>query len=87
MDKKNIIAKIYSELNDSEKYGIRFALFPFRIHDVIEKNNISTTDLMLYDDEIRSNKKIEKSEYFHYSDFEDDHLMAQFDDRTELENE
>ena len=87
MEKKKIIADIYSKLNDNEKFGIRFALFPIRLHEAMTENNISASDLMHYDEQVRTQKEVIKKEYYHYSQFEDDHLMAQYDERTELADE
>ncbi len=49
------IQEIYYSLNESEKYGIRFGLFPLRIKDAMEKYNVSAVDLMDYDKKLRPN--------------------------------
>lgn len=81
------VKSIYNKLNDNERYGIRFGLFPARIHSDMTTLNVSASDLMKYDEQFRTQKTVEATEYFHYSDFEDDHLMAQYDERTELSDE
>ncbi len=45
--------ELYSSLNASEQYGIRFGLFPARIQETMRKNQITASDLMEYDDLVR----------------------------------
>lgn len=52
---------------------MRFALFPFRIHEVMTENNLSASDMIHYDEEYLKQIKVIKKEFYHYSDFEDDH--------------
>jgi hypothetical protein len=50
----NDIQVIYESLNDNERFGIRFGLFPLRIKDQMEQWGISPVDLMEYDEIVRS---------------------------------
>jgi hypothetical protein len=46
--------ELYSSLNASEQYGIRYGLFPARIQETMRKHHISASDLMEYDDLVRT---------------------------------
>ena len=54
LSKLNDIQVIYESMNDDERFGIRFGLFPFRIKDRIEQLDITPADLMKYDEIVRS---------------------------------
>ncbi len=54
LNKLNDIQVIYESLNDNERFGIRFGLFPLRIKERLEQLNISPADLMKYDEIVRS---------------------------------
>ena len=54
LNKLNDIQVIYESLNDNERFGIRFGLFPFRIKEQMEQWGITPADLMKYDGIVRS---------------------------------
>lgn len=54
LNKLSDVQHIYESLNENEQYGIRFGLFPLRIKDRMEQLDITPTDLMKYDEIIRS---------------------------------
>jgi hypothetical protein len=89
MEKSELIKQIYSELNESEKYGLQFALFPLRIHAQMQQHNITAVDLIKHDEKVRAerNEKTINNSHKTASLFDDDFLMSQYDERTELQDE
>jgi hypothetical protein len=51
------VKEIYDSLNESERFGIRFGLFPMRIQEPMQRLHISAPDLMQYDEEVRQGSK------------------------------
>lgn len=49
-----MLGELYSSLNPSEKNGLRFGMLPARMLEALRENRVSITDLMEYDDIIRS---------------------------------
>ena len=89
MEKSELIKQIYSELNESEKYGLQFALFPLRIHQQMQQHNITAVDLIKHDEKVRAERNERTINNRNKTDsmFDDDFLMSQYDERTELEDE
>ncbi|HYT42657.1 MAG TPA: hypothetical protein VEP90_09940 [Methylomirabilota bacterium] len=50
------VEKVYNALNESEKYGICFGLFPARIQETMKQHFIHASDLMQYDAEVQKVK-------------------------------
>ncbi len=48
---------IYDSLTENERFGIRFALFPLRIQEAMQRLYLTAADLMQYDEEIRRTSK------------------------------
>ena len=89
MEKSELIKQIYSELNESEKYGLQFALFPLRIHTQLQQHNITAVDLIKHDEKVRAerNETTINNRYKTDSMLDDDFLMSQYDERTEIGDE
>jgi hypothetical protein len=89
MEKSELIKNLYSELNESEKYGLQFALFPLRIHQQMQQHNITAVDLIKHDEKVRAERNERTINNRNKTDsmFDDDFLMSQYDERTELEDE
>ncbi|MBS4036212.1 MAG: hypothetical protein KGZ85_17245 [Ignavibacterium sp.] len=89
MEKSELIKNLYSELNESEKYGLQFALFPLCIHQQMQQHNITAVDLIKHDEKVRAERNERTINNRNKTDtqFDDDFLMSQYDERTELEDE
>jgi len=46
--KEALLKSIFSSLNESEKYGLLFGLFPIRLKKILEKGNVGAGELIRY---------------------------------------
>jgi len=51
-NKEEKVREIYESLNTSERFGIRFGLFPHRIAGRLQESGVTEIDLMEYDERL-----------------------------------